>query len=127
MKFLCLGYFEPARMDALPKSEMDAVMGECVSLMGGFLQSGQVLMDAGLELEARRARRVAGEVQVTAGRVVGGSQAIGSVSVIEARDLDEAMSVALKHPSSLVAAGEKLGWQIEVRPIHSFTWPGSSA
>ena len=127
MKFLCLGYFDPAKVDALAKPEMNAVMGECMSRIGGFLQSGQVLMDAGVELETRRARRVDGQVQVTGGRVVEGPQMIGSVSIIEARDLDEAVGVALKHPSSLVAVGEGLGWQIEVRPIHSFNQPGSAA
>jgi hypothetical protein len=127
MKFLCLGYFEPAKMDALPQAEIQAIMGECMAVLPDFLGSGQVLLDAGLDLAARRLRRVDGAVQIEEGRVIEDRRMIGSVSIIEAADIDEAVSVASRHPSARVDAGEQLGWTLEVRAIHSFQQPGSTA
>jgi hypothetical protein len=125
MKFLCLGYFEPARMDARPQAEIDAIMGECMTALPGFLGSGQVLMDAGIDLPARRLRRVDGTVRTEDGHVVEDRRVIGSVSIIEARDIDDATRMASLHPSVQVEAGEQLGWSLEVRPIHSFQQPGT--
>lgn len=124
MKFLCLGYFEPAKMDARPQAEIETVMGECMALLPGFLGSGQVVMDAGLQVTAKRLRRVGGEVRIEDGHVIEDRRMIGSISIIEARDIDEAVSVASRHPSTQVAAGEQLGWTLEVRAIHSFQQPG---
>jgi len=42
MKYLCIGYFDRAKMDALPKSQVEAVMGECPAHMEKIYQSGQV-------------------------------------------------------------------------------------
>lgn len=125
MKFLCLGYFEPAKMDARPQAEIQAIIGECMAVLPGFLASGQVLLDAGLQTEARRLRRVDGAVRIEDGHVIEDRRMIGSVSIIEADDIDEAVSVASKHPSAQVGAGEALGWTLEVRAIHSFQQPES--
>ena len=46
MKYLCLGYFNPQKMEAGPKSEIDAVMQECWSHMKEFNASGQVQFSA---------------------------------------------------------------------------------
>ena len=124
MKFLCLGYFEPAKMDARPQAEIEAIMGECMAMLPGFLGSGQVMLDAGLDPAAKRLRRVDGKVRIEDGQVIEDRRLIGSVSIIEATDIDEAVSVALKHPSTQVDAGEPLGWTMEVRALHSFQQPG---
>jgi hypothetical protein len=57
MKYLCLGYFDPQKMDAHPKAEMDAVLQECWSHMKEFNESVHVLVDAGLELQTKCLRR----------------------------------------------------------------------
>jgi hypothetical protein len=124
MKFLCLGYFEPAKMDARPEAEIQAIMGECMAVLPTFLASGQVVMDAGLQIDAKRLRRVDDAIRVEDGHVIEDRRMIGSVSIIEAADIDEAVGVASKHPSAQVEAGEALGWTLEVRAIHSFQQPG---
>ncbi len=125
MKFLCLGYFEPIKMDARSQAEIQAIMGECMAVLPSFLASGQVLLDAGLQTEAKRLRRAGGAVRIEDGHVIEDRRMIGSVSIIEADDIDEAVSVASRHPSAQVAAGDALGWSLEVRAIHSFQQPGS--
>ena len=46
---------------------------------------------------------------------------VGGFFIIEARDLNEAIRVASKHPAALL--GEQVGWGIEVRPIEMFDQP----
>jgi hypothetical protein len=119
MKFLCLGYYDAA-MDARPAAEIDAVMSQCRPHLQAFYATGQVLMDAGLDPPAKHLRNVEGQVTVDDGSVAPHALAIGSATIIEAPDLDAAVALASKHPSSQVAAGAAFGWTIEVRPIHSF-------
>jgi uncharacterized protein (TIGR02246 family) len=127
MKFLCLGYFEPAKMDALSKAEADAVMGQCWPLMEGVYATGQVRVDAGLEMGSKVLRRANRKLKVTDGPFVETKEMIGSAILIEARDMEDAIRVASLHPCLLVEASEGLGWGIEIRPIHYFKEPGLSA
>jgi hypothetical protein len=48
-------------------------------------------------------------------------ETIGSVFLIEASDMDEAIKIASLHPSVQIDAGEQFGWRIEIRPIH-YDW-----
>ena len=120
MKFLCLGYFDPEKMKARPKEEIDAIMRECQPHLQKFYKSGQVILDAGLELETKSLRRVNGEVSVLDGPFVETKEMIGSTFIIEAEDMQEAVRIASLHPTTQVAAGEQFGWRIEIRPIHYF-------
>ncbi|MDQ0062554.1 YciI family protein [Paenibacillus harenae] len=120
MKFLCLGYLDPEKMDARPKEEIDAVMGECQPHLEQFYKSNQVVIDAGLSLETKSMRRVNGKVSVIDGPFTETKEWIGSVFLIEARDMEEAIQIASLHPTTQVAAGEQFGWGIEIRPIHYF-------
>jgi len=43
---------------------------------------------------------------------------VGGFFIIEARDLNEAIRVASKHPAAHL--GEQVGWGIEVRPIETY-------
>jgi hypothetical protein len=43
---------------------------------------------------------------------------VGGFFMIEARELNERIRVASKHPAAML--GEHVGWAIEVRPIESF-------
>jgi len=123
MKFLCLGYYDAAKMDALPKPEIDAIMAECRPHLDELYATGQVLIDLGLEADTRSVRRVEGAARIAEGRVVESHALIGSAFVIEARDFEEAIAVASKHPSTQVAAGEQFGWAVEIRPIHTYRAP----
>lgn len=120
MKYLCAGYFDQEKMDALSKAQIDAFMSECPPFMEEFYNSGKVSLVAGTDSEARGLRRVNGEVKVTSGPVGGGHETIGCVFLVEARDIEEAMCVALLHPTTRIGAGEKLGFRLGISPVHSF-------
>lgn len=120
MKFLCLGYLDAEKMDARPKDEIEAVMRKCPPHLENFYNSGQVMIDAGLSSETKCLRRANGKVKVTDGPFIETKEMIGSAFLIEARDIEEAIRIASLHPTVQVGSGERLGWGIEIRPIHYF-------
>ncbi|WP_307439418.1 YciI family protein [Bacillus sp. V2I10] len=120
MIFLCMGYYNAEKMDARPKEEIDAVMRECQPHLDEFYNSGQVVVDAGLELETKCLRRVNGKVTVTDGPFTETKELIGSVFLIEAKDMEEAIQIASLHPTTQVGTGEEFGFRIEIRPVHYF-------
>ncbi|WP_059173996.1 YciI family protein [Bacillus sp. FJAT-27445] len=118
MMFLCLGYFEPEKMDSRPKAEIDAVMDECGPYLEKLYRSGRVLMDAGLDVEAKSLQRENGSVTVSDGPFTKAKALVGSAFLIEAENMEEAIRIALLHPTAQLAAGEQFGWGIEIRPVN---------
>jgi len=45
VRYLCIGYLDPKAMDALPKSGLNAIMGECGPHMAALDETGQVLIE----------------------------------------------------------------------------------
>jgi hypothetical protein len=120
LKYLCLGYFDRQKMDALSKAQIDAVMGECAPHLDELYGSGQVIIDAGLDVTAKGLQRLGGQLQVSDGPPVQAQEMIGCALLIEADNMDDAVRVAALHPTTRVHAGERLGWRMEVRPIQHF-------
>lgn len=120
MKFLCLGYLDHEKMDSRPEAEINAVMRLCQPHLEEFYISGQVIMDAGLALESKCLRRENGKVTITDGPFTETKEIIGSVFLIEAQDMEDAIRVASLHPTTQVGEGEQFGWRLEIRPIHYF-------
>jgi hypothetical protein len=120
MKFLCLGYLDVKAMDALPESDLDAIMKQCWPHMKVMYATGQVLVDAGLEAAGKHLRREGGAITVTDGPYAEAKELIGGAVLIEAKDMEDAIRVASLHPALQLAEGERLGWRMEVRPLHYF-------
>jgi hypothetical protein len=120
MKFMCVGYYDQEKMDALSGAQVDAVMGECPPFMEEFYGSGKVLLVAGTDPEAKAMRRVGGRVQVTDSPRGGGREMIGCVFVVEAPDLADAIRVASLHPTTRIGAGERLGFRLGISPVRDF-------
>lgn len=117
MKYLCLGYFDRDKMDALSKDEIDSLMGRCRPYVDELYQESGLLMDAGLETEFTCVRTAKGKVTVTDGPFVETKEQIGNAMVIEARDLNDAIRIASMHPAVRMADAERFGWGLEIRPI----------
>lgn len=116
MKFLGLGYYDPAAFAELSEEERARLGERCAPLDEEFRSTGRVRAEASLEDEGR-AFLTPGDsgTSVTDGPFTEAKEIIGSFFVIEADDLDEAMDVASLHPAARI--GAELGWKIEVRPI----------
>ena len=120
MKFLCVGYYDQEKMDALSETQVDAIMSACPPFMEEFYDSGKVFLVAGTDSEAKVMRRVGAEVKISDNPKRGRDQTIGCVFLVEARDIADAIQVASLHPTTRIGAGEKLGWNIGISPVHYF-------
>ncbi|MCD7036420.1 YciI family protein [Metabacillus sp. GX 13764] len=120
MKYLCIGYLNPEKMDARPKEEIEAVMKECALHMEELDKSGSLILDAGVRAEVKGVQRENGRIAVLDDPSANTNERIGSVFFIEADNIEEAIRIASLHPTIQVAEGERLGWRLEIRPVHYF-------
>ena len=120
MKYQCMGFFDKEKMDALPKEEIEAIMLECQPYLDELYKSGHMLIDLGVAQEVKSLKRIDGKVEIDANSKAEPARVLGSVFVLEAQDMEEAIQVASQHPTVQVSSGEQLGWELEIRPVHFF-------
>ena len=120
MKYLCLGYYDEKKFEALSSHDVDALVSQCKKHDESLRQSGNLLMVASLAAtkDSTSIRPKQGEPTVTDGRYAETKEQLGAIFIIEARDLNEAIRVASKHPAARL--GEHVGWGIEIRPIEFY-------
>ncbi|HEY9053068.1 MAG TPA: YciI family protein [Gammaproteobacteria bacterium] len=123
MKYLCLAYYDEIKFNALPKPELDALVAECKSHDEELHNTGQLMLVASLASSSSSAslRPKQGKPTITDGPFAETKEQLGAFFIIEARDLNDAIRVASKHPAA--SLGEQVGWGIEVRPIEFFEQP----
>lgn len=112
MKYLCLAYEEENTLNALSRSEWDALRSETLAYLEELRKSGHLISAEPLK-SARTATTVRvrdRKVSMTDGPFAETKETLGGFFLIKARDLNEAIQVASKWPSA------RLG-SIEVRPI----------
>ena len=112
MKYLCLAYEEEETLNALSRSEWDALRGETLTYVEALRKSGHLIVTQALQ-SARTGATVrvrSGKLSVTDGPFAETKEQLGGFFLIDARDLKEAIQVASRWPSA------RLG-SIEVRPI----------
>ena len=112
MRFICLGYIEANKLEAITAGEQNAMMDECfayddVLRKGGHFTAGEALASP---QDARTLRWKNGKVRVTDGPYAETKEVLGGLLVLEANDLDHAIELMSKHP------GVKFG-PFEIRPV----------
>jgi hypothetical protein len=112
MKYLCLVYQEEQKLNALSQPQMDALVGACIGWVGELEQSGHHIFSAGLQSvqTATTVRHRDGKLSLTDGPFAETKEFLGGFTMIEARDLNEAIQIASKFPAA------RLG-SMEVRPV----------
>lgn len=115
MKYLCLVYHEEAKIDALPRSEYDAIMAEVLAYRQELRESGHYITSSPLQpVGAATTIRVrGGKVTISDGPFAETREQLGGFYLIEASDLNDAIRVATRMPPA------RLG-SIEVRPLKEF-------
>jgi hypothetical protein len=115
MKFAILGCSAEKNYASMSKSEMEAMSDDCFAYVGKLLKEGHVIHD-GVTLQptstAKTLRWQNGAVVVTDGPFAETKEQFGGVCVLEARDMDHAVKVILKHPALHHGAA------IEIRPVN---------
>ena len=116
MRYLCLIYDEEAAIEAMPKDESDAFMGEYFAFTEGIKGSGHYVAGEALHpvATATTVRIRNGKLSTTDGPFAETKEQLGGFYLVEARDLNEALQVAAKIPSARTGS-------IEVRPVVDFS------
>lgn len=117
MKYLCLAYYDEEKFDALPKSELDAIVSRCAAHDAALKKTGALVLHGSLQppRASTNLRPRGSKVSITDGPYAETKEQVGGFFLIEAKDLDEAIRVASHHPAAHL--GEQVGWGIEIRPI----------
>ena len=111
MRFICLGYADPAIFGSMSKEEMEKAMDECFAYddelrRGGHFAGGEALQET---TSAVTLRHGAKGVEVTDGPYAETKEYLGGILILEARDLNHAVALMSKHP------GVRFG-PFEIRP-----------
>ncbi len=116
-KYLCLAYYDPGRMAALPPADVQAIVSQCPARDAELRATGRLLVSASLQgPEATfQLRPRAGKPKVTDGPYIESKEMVGGFFIIEAKDREDALRLASIHPAATL--GEAAGWGIEVHPI----------
>ena len=113
MKFVCLGYADEKLWDSMSKDERESMIEECFAFDDALREGGH-WAGVGEALQISRAaktlRSIAGKVIVTDGPYAETKEQIGGFGVVEARDMEHAVELMLRHP------GLRFG-PFEIRPI----------
>jgi len=112
MKYLCMVFYDEKALDALTKSEYDALVAEALAYDDELRQNGHLVAAQALQrVETATTVRIRdGRISASDGPFVETKEQLGGFLLVEARDLNEAIHLAARMPPA------RLGG-VEVRPI----------
>jgi hypothetical protein len=116
MKYICLGYLDESKWDAMSETERNALMDDCfayddVLRADGHFVGGEALQSV---RNAVTLRPQNGKVSITDGPYAETKEQLGGILMLEARDLNHAIQLMSKHP------GVKAG-PFEIRATEDLT------
>jgi len=117
MKYICLGYYDPAKAEKMSESARNAMFDECFSYddelrRNGHFAGGEALGPANTAMTVYWKN---GKVAVTDGPYAETKEQLGGILVMEARDLNHAIQLMSQHPAV------KHGSSFEIRPSADMT------
>ena len=112
MKYICLGYYEPAKHAGMTEDERNAMFDECFDYddhlrANGHFAGGEALQPSETALTMSWKN---GKVATTDGPYVETKEQLGGILVLEARDMNHAIQLMSQHPAV------KFGTIFEIRP-----------
>src|ERR1700733_2992684 len=113
MKYVCLGLYDETKFAQLPQEELERMFEVCFAYDDELRRGGHFLGGEALD-SARNAvtlRMKNGEIEATDGPYVDTNEILGGILLLEARDLNHAISLMSKHP------GVRMG-PFEIRPAN---------
>jgi hypothetical protein len=117
MRYLCLAYYDPARLAAMPPDAVQALVRQCPAKDDELRATGKLVASASLAgaQSAFAMRPRSGRAQVTDGPFTEAKEVVGGFFIVEAADRAEAERLAALHPAATL--GEDAGWGLEIHPI----------
>jgi len=113
MKYICLGYYDKGKFDAMTESERNAMFDTCFEYddhlrANGNWGGGEGLLgpETALTLSWKN-----GKVATTDGPYAETKEQLGGILILEARDMNHAVQLMAQHPAV------KYGNIFEIRPV----------
>ncbi|HTV59797.1 MAG TPA: YciI family protein [Verrucomicrobiae bacterium] len=117
MKYVCFGFYEKAKFDAMSEGEQHAMFDTCFEYddhlrANGHWAGGEALQppETALTLHWRN-----GKVATTDGPYTETKEQLGGILILEARDMNHAQQLMAQHPAL------KYGNIFEIRPAADMT------
>jgi len=113
MKYVCLGYYDKGKFDAMTETERNAMFDSCFDYddhlrANGHWSGGEALQPVET---ARTVRWKNGKVAITDGPYTETKEQIGGILVLEARDMNHAVQLVGQHPALT------FGSIFDIRPV----------
>lgn len=124
MKYLVLCYYDVKRFEALDKDRLAAMMAECKARDIEFKATGKVdcVASQGKPDTWKCIRGPkGGKAELTQGPWTEAKEQAGAFFIVDAKDMDEALAVAMKHPGPHVV--QYCGGGLEIRPCDFYEEP----
>jgi hypothetical protein len=102
MKYICLGYYDSNAFASMSEAEQQKMMDSCFAYddqlrANGHFKGGEALQPPNTAMTLRYAN---GRVVVTDGPFAETKEQLGGIMILEARDLNHAVELISKHPST---------------------------
>jgi hypothetical protein len=112
MKYICLGYYEPAKHAAMTEDQRNAMFDECFEYDDHLRANGHYVDGEALQPHenALTVYWKNGKVATTDGPYAETKEQLGGILVLEARDMNHAIQLMSQHPSM------KCGSFFDIRP-----------
>jgi hypothetical protein len=112
MKYICLGYYDKRKFDAMTETERNAMFDTCFDYgdhlrANGNWAGGEALQPAETALTVYWKN---GKVATTDGPYAETKEQLGGILILEARDMNHAQQLMAQHPAL------KFGSIFEIRP-----------
>ncbi len=116
MKYVCLGYMDPKKWEALSETEINVFVDECFAYDDVLRDNGHFAGGDALQgpESAVTLRSQGGKVSVTDGPYAETKEQLGGILILEAKDLNHAIQLMSKHPGVR-------GGPFEIRPAADLT------
>lgn len=113
MKYICLGYYDKVKFEAMPEAERSAMFDSCFTYDDHLRSNGHWVGGEALQgpESASTVRWKNGKVSITDGPFAETKEQIGGILFLEARDMDHAAELMAQHPAL------KYGSTFEIRPV----------
>jgi hypothetical protein len=113
LKYICLGYYEKEKHDAMTEGEKNAMFDTCFEYddhlrANGHWAGGEALRPKETALTLTRKN---GKVATTDGPFAETKEQLGGILVLEARDMNHAVQIIAQHPAL------NYGSIFEIRPV----------
>jgi hypothetical protein len=113
MKYICLGYYDPAKHAAMSEDERNAMFDECLAYDDHLRANGHYAAGEALQPQetASTVHWKNGKAVITDGPYAETKEQLGGILMLEAHDIHHARQLMSQHPSL------RYGSSFEIRPV----------